>query len=108
MHRQHGGDRIQPLLANASMKYVMIALGFANGTPCPHAGQYLKSFDHEAYNGQGFGMFTKALARAKRFDSREDVFAFWSKQSERHPLRSDGKPNKPLTALSVNVEPVNE
>jgi hypothetical protein len=90
------------------MKYVIIALGFENGTPCPHAGEYLKSFDHEVYDGQGLGVFTKSLARAKRFDTHEDVFAFWNMQSASRPLRPDGKPNKPLTALSVKIEPVDE
>jgi hypothetical protein len=90
------------------MKYVIIAVGFENGTHCPHAGQFLKSFDHDAHDGQGFGVFTKSLARAKRFDTREELFAFWQQQSTVRPLRPDGKPNRPLTALTVTTEPVEE
>jgi hypothetical protein len=88
------------------MKYVIVALEFANGTPCPHAGQYLKSFDHEAHNGQGRGIFTKSLAKAKQFDSQEDIFAFWKQQANCRPLRPDGQPNRPMTALSITIEPV--
>jgi hypothetical protein len=86
----------------------MVAVGFRNGVPCPHAGQFLKSFDHEAHNGQGDGVFTKKLERAKRFDSREELFAFWQKQSTVRPLRPDGEPNRPLTALTVTLEPVED
>jgi hypothetical protein len=90
------------------MKYAIVAMGFVNGTPCPHRGQFLKSFDHEAHNGQGFGEFTKSLARAKRFDSSEQAFTFWKQQSVCHPLRPDGAPNRPLTALSIFLEPVDD
>ena len=43
-------------------KYVMRALGFANGVHCPHKGQYLKSFDHEHGNG-GKGEKSEVLHR---------------------------------------------
>jgi len=34
-----------------------------------------------------------------------DAMIFWGTQSNTVPLRPDGKPNKPLTALSIEVEP---
>ena len=33
--------------------YVMRAVGFENGVPCPHAGEWLESFDHDADGGRG-------------------------------------------------------
>jgi hypothetical protein len=84
----------------------MVAVEFANGVPCPHAGQYLKSFDHDTDDGLGFGVFTKSKKRAKVFDSHEQLFEFWKKQSTTRPLRPDGEPNRPLTALTVTIEPI--
>jgi hypothetical protein len=90
------------------VKYLMVALGFANGVPCPHAGQYLLSFDHEHDDGLGWGEFTKNRAKAKRFDTREELFEFWTRVPKCRPLRPDGQPNRPMTALSVTTEPVDE
>ena len=86
------------------MSSVIRAVGFANGTPCPHAGQWLKSFDHDAFGGQGHGEFTDDLDRAMRFTNNGEAFEFWSRQSTVRPLRPDGKPNKPFTALTVSIE----
>lgn len=89
-------------------KYVMRALGFANGVPCPHRGQYLMSFDHEHGNGLGWGEFTRDITKAKKFDTKEELFAFWTKVPKCRPLRPDLQPNRPLTALSVTTEPIDE
>lgn len=88
------------------MKFVTItALGFANGAPCAHAGQYLKSFDHEAHNGRGDGTFTRDLKKAMRFADAGEAFSFWRKQSVTKPNRDYGDfgPNRPMTALSIEI-----
>jgi hypothetical protein len=90
------------------MKYLMVAVEFANGVPCPHAGHYLKKFDHDHDRGRGFGVFTPHRRKAKRFDTQEELFEFWKRQSKRYPIRSDGEPNRPLTALTVTIEKVDE
>ena len=86
------------------MTVVLRAVGFANGVPCPHAGQWLRSFDFEAHNGRGFGIFTQRRHRAMKFADTAAALAFWGRQSETKPLRPDGQPNKPLTALTVTIE----
>lgn len=89
------------------MKYAVIrAVGFANGVPCPHENEWLKSFDHEAFNGRGHGVFTNRIEHAMRFPSKVHALAFWGKQSTVQPLRPDGRPNKPLTALTVEIEEI--
>jgi hypothetical protein len=89
------------------MKSVVIrALGFANGMPCPHENEWLKNFDHEAFNGQGHGVFTDRIEHALRFAAKNAPLAFWNKQSTVRPLRPDGRPNKPLTALTVEIEEI--
>ena len=86
------------------MTALIRAVGFANGKPCPHEGHWLKSFDHEAFGGRGHGEFTDDIDQAMRFVDSAAAFAFWGKQSETKPSRNDGKPNKPMTALTVEIE----
>lgn len=89
------------------MTFVVIrALGFANGVPCPHEDEWLESFDHDAYNGRGYGTFTRKINHAKRFASKAEAFEFWGRQSAVKPLRPDGRPNKPLTALTIEIEQI--
>jgi hypothetical protein len=86
------------------MTAVIRAIGFANGVSCPHAGEWLKSFDFEAFHGQGHGVFTGDSDEALRFDTKAEAMIFWRTQSRSKPWRPDGKPNRPLTALTVEIE----
>ena len=81
------------------MPIVIRCCGFAGGKPCPHAGEYLKSFDHEAYDGQGYGEFSPRLSDAMRFKDFGEALEFYRKSPIAQPLRSDGKPNRPMTAM---------
>jgi len=85
------------------MSVLIRAIDFANGQDCPHAGQFLESFDHDACNGHGYATFTDRVNHAKRFADHAEALAFWNKQSAVRPLRPDGRPNKPLTALTVEI-----
>jgi hypothetical protein len=42
---------------------------------------------------------------AHRFASAADALEAWNIVSKTRPTRPDGLPNKPLTALSIHVEP---
>lgn len=87
------------------MAYVIIALGFAaGGPPCPHKGQYLESFDFDAHDGVGFGEFTSDRKRAKEFPDFVAAATFWKTVSKARPTRPDRRPNRPLTALSVEIK----
>jgi hypothetical protein len=86
-------------------EHVIRAVAFANGLYCPHAGQWLERFNPNAYGGQGYAEFTTKISKAKRFATFADAMAFWKQTSTARPLRPDGKPNRPLTALTVVVEP---
>jgi hypothetical protein len=85
---------------------VIRAVEFANGAPCPHAGKWLKSFDHNAYKGRGYGVYTGDVRKALHFGSVGDALIFWNRQSDINPIRPDGQPNKPLTALTALFEQV--
>jgi hypothetical protein len=86
-------------------QHVIRAVAFANGMYCPHAGQWLKSYNPDAFGGQGYADFTRNISEAKRFASFEDAMRFWKQASNLRPLRPDGQPNRPLTALTIVVEP---
>jgi hypothetical protein len=70
--------------------------------PAEMAGKYLKTFDHEAYDGRGYGTFTDDPLQAKQFPGITAALEFWNRQSKVRPLRQDGRPNKPLTASTVS------
>lgn len=83
------------------MKYVIMF---------PHDDSYLLSYDPNAHapgrpHPTGDVVVTKYIEKAMKFDKREDAFALWKTQSTAVPLRLDGKPNRPLTAFTITVEP---
>ena len=86
------------------MTYVIKAEGFVTNTPCPHAGQFVESFNHEAVNGRGYGCFTKDIRLAMQFATMGEAIAFWRRVPKNRPTRPDGKPNRPLTALTITIE----
>lgn len=91
------------------MTVVLVALGFADdATPCPHEGQYLKAFDFDAHGGVGFGEFTRDIAKARKFKDAGEAMEFWRTISTVRPRRADGEPNRPLTALSVELRHVDD
>lgn len=85
------------------MSYVLQAL-----EPASIEGQYLEWFDLDAHApGRSYPTgqvgFTPTLARALCFDTLEQALEVWNGQSTSAPMRPDGKPNKPLTAFTMNV-----
>jgi hypothetical protein len=78
--------------------------GCANGTACPIAGQYVVSFDFEAYGGVGSGTFTADKRKAMQFADAGEALVFWRTVSRRYPVRADGQPNRPFTATTVSIE----
>jgi hypothetical protein len=62
---------------------------------------WLKSFDADALDGRGSITMTDLREDAMRFDSLAAVFECWKTQSNVVPLRDDGRPNRPLTAYSI-------
>ena len=90
------------------MSHIIECWGFADGSDCPMKGQYVETFDHDAYNGQGYGTFTEDASSAMSFNSFSDAFEFWNMVSTVKPVREDGKPNKPMTAMSVAIKTVDD
>ena len=86
------------------MTTIIKCQGFANGSCCPVKGQYVETFDHNAYNGLGYGTFTTDPTKAMKFQELSEAMDFWNKVSTAHPMRGDGRPNKPMTAMHALFE----
>ena len=76
------------------------------------AGKYprnwLAAFDVEAHHGRGSITTTDDPARARRFPTFEAVMECWRTQSMTHPWRGDGRPNRPLTAYTIEPQRIDE
>lgn len=66
-------------------------------------GQFIKSADVNTFNGGGDVEATRDPLQARRFATTEAAIAFYRQVSRMHPRRPDGRPNRPLTALSVEL-----
>ena len=84
--------------------YGIKAIAHADGSECPYAGQWLKSMDFNAHGGQGHAEFTSDYRKALGFLDAGAAMTFWRTQSTLKPKRADGKPNRPLTALTASME----
>jgi hypothetical protein len=85
------------------MKVIRV-VGFADGSASEYDDQWLEKFDPDYDGGLGRIWTTSDPARAMLFDNVPAAMDFWKTQSKVKPLRADGKPNRPLTALTIGVE----
>lgn len=72
------------------------------------SGHYIAGCDFDAFGGIGHAQLTLQRARAKVFDSAEEAMRFWQTRSRVCPTRPDGKPNRPLTAYTVEIVALSE
>jgi hypothetical protein len=72
----------------------------------PASGPYLEWFSVDANNGRGADTWTHDATKAMRFPSFEAATECWKRQSTVTPLRTDGRPNRPLTAYNIIIEQV--
>lgn len=69
-------------------------------------GSWVKFYNPDAFDGGGDVEFTSIDGEALKFEDPLDAWRCWRQQSTVRPLREDGLPNRPLTALSVIVEEI--
>lgn len=70
----------------------------------PRVGHWVKEYDPDAHGGQGFVDVTEDEGEALEFSTAAAAWDCWKQQSTIRPYREDGKPNRPLTAITVMVE----
>jgi hypothetical protein len=86
------------------MAHVMKVIGLASGDWRAPETLYLKSYDVDANDGRGDAELTPNIHEALEFDDAVAAMQAWREQSTVQPLRLDGKPNRPLTAFTVQIE----
>lgn len=82
---------------------VIKIVGNAHGGPTGYGGTYVKGMDFEAFEGRGHLVVTHDRGKALEFPSIMAAMAYWQTTSKTVPLRPDGKPNRPLTAYTVEI-----
>jgi hypothetical protein len=65
------------------------------------SGCWLAEYDPDAEDGAGRIMGTLDPSAALRFPDLGAALEEWKRPSTTHPLRRDGKPNRPLSAFTV-------
>lgn len=85
-------------------KRALWAVEVAGGEPVE---AWVVACDVDARDGRGTFVLTADVAQARLFDTASEALDYWQRQSTVVPLRPDGKPNRPLTALTVEVKRVN-
>lgn len=78
-----------------------------HSSPAP-IGQYLKSYDPNAHDGRGTAEWTADIDAAMVFSDPTSLLKYWKQVSRVRPVRPDGKPNRPLTAFTILIEPARE
>jgi hypothetical protein len=81
---------------------VMVCVGGPPGAPL---GQYLVSFDPEAFGGRGWADWSSDRGQALHFEDYAAALDYWRQTSHTRPRRPDGQPNRPLTTFTVTMEP---
>lgn len=74
------------------------------GTPHPAVGEYVKWYSPSGHRGAGKLITTPHRERAKRYPSKIAALEEYRAISCTHPWRRDGKPNRPLTAFTVEIQ----
>lgn len=64
---------------------------------------YLQAYDPEYAGGRGLAEWTEDIETAMRFATAGEAWMLWRQPSRVRPVRADGKPNRPLTAFTIEV-----
>lgn len=79
-----------------------VAVEPTNGSP---EGQYLKSYDPEAHLGKGWAIWTSDVEEAMTWPLQALAWECWRQVPKARRIRPDGRPNRPLTAFTVEICP---
>jgi len=94
---------------------VIKVVGLVDGTPTAFDGQYLVEYDLtrdgvEPRTGASMMVHlvtTPDITKAARYETGA-ALELWRSVDPRCPVRPDGEPNRPLTAFSIEIGPVEE
>lgn len=72
------------------------------------AGQYLVTYDPEANDGMGAMAWSADVSKARRFPAAVEAMKCWRQVPVSRPVRDDGHRNRPLTAHTIEIVPLEE
>jgi hypothetical protein len=76
----------------------------ANGRPSSADGMWVKSYTPDGFGGRGDLVLTENKHQAKVYPDAVAAMEDWKRVSSTHPTRpGDGKPNRPMTAFTIEV-----
>jgi hypothetical protein len=91
------------------MPVIMRLIGWADGRECPGAGKFIRTVDiQQAPMSAEWITVTADPAKARLWPSVGDAMQTYREVLKSEPVRADGKPNRPLTALTVVIEQLEE
>lgn len=97
----------QEALDDNAQHYVIVCLGLPIPPfETPWDGCYLREYDPDGDRGRGRVVWTRDRNSAMQFINSAAATSCWQQVSTVRPTRPDGKPNRPLTAFTVTVQPV--
>ena len=83
-------------------------IGLGATGPLADRDLWLATWNVDALDGRGDVVVTPEEAGAATFPDVGAAWRAWGQQSRVRPLRPDGRPNRPLTAYTIEIEPVPE
>ena len=88
------------------MKVILRVIGRADGNgTTPHDGRYVLAWNPHSEAGTLELTSTADRSQAQVFN-HADALRQWRTVSRIEPQRWDGRPNRPLTAITVEIRPV--
>jgi hypothetical protein len=66
-------------------------------------GSYVQEYTADGFEGCGYLKVTADIREAKQYPGIKDVLEEWKRVSTTHPVRLDGKPNRPLSAFTIST-----
>ena len=87
------------------IRYGILLHGLADGRASEHDGRWLAYYDPTKNGMHGEIRSTADPAHALGFADSTDALDLWRRA---HGLRPDRRPNRPLTAFTVSIEPLPE
>jgi hypothetical protein len=99
-----------PTPASTPLYYIKLLCLAYDGPSTSYDGRYLAAYDPTwNYDAPPNGLLIMKLettqdpAAAMSFSSIDAAFACWQQICPNNPIRADGKPNRPLSAFTVEV-----
>jgi hypothetical protein len=86
------------------MTVTVLVIGAASGIPTPHDGRYVVEWNAHVHYGTLALSSTDDRSKAKRFPSPADVLRQYTTVSREQPRRPDGKLNRPLMAVTIEID----